>query len=626
MFKSSLFFLPFRAMSRNRKVLNVAEKNDAAKNISELLSRGRSRRSEGFSKFNKIYEFQFEIERQMCEMKMTSVSGHLLGMDYDEKYRKWHSCPPLQLFDLPVSKACRSESALKIKRTLEREAKWAQWLIIWTDCDREGENIGFEIIEVCKAIKPSLRVMRAKFSEITRVSVERALNGLVQPDLRTSQAVDVRQELDLRIGAAFTRFQTMRLQRKFPALEKMLISYGSCQFPTVGFVVERFKTIENFVPEPFWKLKVIHQVDSIRTEFAWKRVRLFDQNVAMVYKDTCDENPKAKVEKINKKAKSKWRPLPMDTVELEKLSSRKLKISAKDTMKIAEKLYTSGLISYPRTETNIFPKELNLRPLVEAQVGDGRWGGFAQKINNEFGGPNPRKGKKSDQAHPPIHPLKKASPELSGNEARVFELIARHFLACVSRDAKGHETSVSIDVNGEKFSASGLTVLERNYLEVYPYDKWSDKEISNYEVIKEFEPTSIDLIESETEPPPLLTEADLIALMDKHGIGTDATHADHIETVKNREYIGVQNNDKLVPGCLGIALCEGYDAMGFAMSKPNLRAELESDLKSVCEGTKNPEVVLRDQISKYKSVFERATQQVEKIEEACVKYLPAAGS
>ena len=88
---------------------------------------------------------------------------------------------------------------------MEKEAKWAQWLIIWTDCDREGENIGFEIIDVCKAIKPSLKVMRAKFSEITRVSVERALAGLVQPDLRTSKAVDVRQELDLRIGAAFTR-------------------------------------------------------------------------------------------------------------------------------------------------------------------------------------------------------------------------------------------------------------------------------------------------------------------------------------------------------------------------------------------------------------------------------------
>ena len=91
---------------------------------------------------------------------------------------------------------------LLFQRTIEREARWAKWVIIWTDCDREGENIGFEIIDVCRAIKPGLRVMRAKFSEITRASVERALRNLAQPDERVSKAVDVRQELDLRIGAA----------------------------------------------------------------------------------------------------------------------------------------------------------------------------------------------------------------------------------------------------------------------------------------------------------------------------------------------------------------------------------------------------------------------------------------
>lgn len=77
----------------------------------------------------------------------------------------------------------------------------------------------------------------------------------------------------------------MRLQQKFMALKEKLISYGSCQFPTVGFVVERYKAIENFVPEPFWKLKVMHAVENqFKVEFHWKRVRLFDQNSAQIYK------------------------------------------------------------------------------------------------------------------------------------------------------------------------------------------------------------------------------------------------------------------------------------------------------------------------------------------------------
>jgi len=84
-------------------------------------------------------------------------------------------------------------------------------------------------------------------------------------------------------------------------------------------------------------------------------------------------------------------------------------------MKIAEKLYTSGIISYPRTETNIFPKGLDLGTLVEIQTASNQWGGFAQRVSQL--GPNPRNGKKSDQAHPPIHPTR-FEASLSGKFCR----------------------------------------------------------------------------------------------------------------------------------------------------------------------------------------------------------------
>lgn len=139
---------------------------------------------------------------------------------------------------------------------MEEEAGRCQVLVIWTDCDREGEGIGFEIINVCKAKNPRIDVLRATFSEITPTAIQRAWRNLGQPNKNLSDAVDVRSELDLRIGAAFTRFQTLRLQRRFPdLLADRLISYGSCQFPTLGFVVERYKAIEEFVPEDFWKIE-----------------------------------------------------------------------------------------------------------------------------------------------------------------------------------------------------------------------------------------------------------------------------------------------------------------------------------------------------------------------------------
>lgn len=139
------------------------------------------------------------------------------------------------------------------------------------------------------------------------------------------------------------------------------MSYGSCQIPTLGFVCERYKEIEAFVSEAFWKLKATHTLNELTVEFNWSRNRLFDKETVEDYLLICLASPTATVDKATTKPKTKWRPQPMDTVELEKLASRKLKLAAKDTMTIAEKLYTQGYISYPRTETNMFSKEIDLK-------------------------------------------------------------------------------------------------------------------------------------------------------------------------------------------------------------------------------------------------------------------------
>ncbi|KAB5531012.1 hypothetical protein PHYPO_G00135980 [Pangasianodon hypophthalmus] len=576
-----------------KKVLCVAEKNDAAKGIAEIMSNGRSRRREGYSVYNKIYEYEYNLFGQNVTVCMTSVSGHLLGLEFKAPFQKWHSCNPVLLFDAEVEKYC-PENFVPVKRTLEREARQCQALIIWTDCDREGENIGYEIIDVCKAVKQNIQVFRARFSEITPNSIRRACESLTEPDVNVSDAVDVRQELDLRIGAAFTRFQTLR-----------------------------FKAIQAFIPENFFKIKVVHEPSEEElVEFSWKRHRLFNHTACLVLYQMCMEDPIARVISVTSKPKSKWRPLPLDTVELEKLASRKLRISAKETMRVAEKLYTQGFISYPRTETNMFPRNLNLIPLVEQQTQDNEWGAFARGILDS-GGPTPRNGNKSDQAHPPIHPTKYTN-NLQGNEKRLYEFIVRHFLACCSKDAQGQEMTVEIDIAEEKFSASGLTIIARNYLEVYPYDKWYNKVIPLYTPETTFQPTAIEMVEGETSPPQLLTEADLISLMEKHGIGTDATHAEHIETIKSRMYVGLTDDQRFLPGELGMGLVEGYNSMGYEMSKPDLRAELEADLKLVSEGRKDKASVLRHHVAKYKTVFIESVRKAKKLDEALSNYLGQA--
>lgn len=106
---------------------------------------------------------------------------------------------------------------------------------------------------------------------------------------------------------------------------------------------------------------VLHTINELTVEFNWDRNRFFDKQCCEALFMLCQANPEATVTHVVNKPKNKWRPLPMDTIELEKLGSRKLKINAKETMTIAEKLYTKGFISYPRTETNIFSSDINLR-------------------------------------------------------------------------------------------------------------------------------------------------------------------------------------------------------------------------------------------------------------------------
>ena len=120
---------------------------------------------------------------------------------------------------------------------------------------------------------------------------------------------------------------------------------------------------------------------------------------------------------------------------------------------MAEKLYNQGIISYPRTETDCFDDNFNLKDLIAAQTQDSRWGSYAQGLlDGKFR--KPRKGKHNDQAHPPIHPVR-AATNLEGEENKIYEFIVRRFLGCCSEAAKGQTTNVVVEVAGETFTTSG---------------------------------------------------------------------------------------------------------------------------------------------------------------------------
>lgn len=523
---------------------------------------------------------------------------------------------------------------------------------------REGENIAFEVLNVCKEANRRLRVRRARFSALIQRDLEQSLRTLVEPNKLESDAVDIRMELDMRIGFAYTRFQTRRWRNRFEIKTDDPISYGPCQFPTLGFVVDQFWKHKHFRPEPFWYLNLEVAKNGKTCKLEWNRARLFDQLVCLIIYEKLLEpitapaaaaqapgqpqngtgvniNPNAKLKvqvvKVQKQPKRRWRPLPLTTVELQKNMSRILRISAQDTMNIAERLYQAGFVSYPRTETDRFPANFDYHTLIGQQEAHPTWGAYATKLLNQLGEfVVPKAGSHDDSSHPPIHPTKgDAGQSLNGRDAQVYEFIVRHYLACCSQDALGNETIVEMCVSDqEMFHVKGTSVEKLNFLEIYTYQSWPNATVPHFELNELVDATKLTMENGSTTAPPLLTEADLIQLMNQNGIGTDATIAEHIATIIQRKYVIKQGaRGEMSPTQLGEALVAGYNFIGYRkLNQPQLRAGLEADLKRVCIGQVMVPAVLQTQIAMYRNFFNEIKAQVASLDKALAKYFAPVGT
>ncbi|WBW74315.1 DNA topoisomerase III [Schizosaccharomyces osmophilus] len=612
------------------RVLCVAEKNSIAKSVANILGGGQVKRRDTKSKYIKNYDFTFDFGGYIgtAQVTMTSVSGHLTEASFPSEYNSWSSVPQDILFDARIITSV-SKNANVLADNIKKEARNATYLYIWTDCDREGEHIGMEITNVARISNPQIRVIRADFNNLERKHIIQASKRPRELSKDAADAVSARIELDFRLGAIFTRLQTLQLQRAFEILQSKVISYGPCQFPTLGFVVDRWQRVEDFVPENFWSLKLVDKRERQTVNFTWKRNRVYDRLAAILFLEHCLDAKVAKVVKVNQKPTRRYKPLPLSTVELTKMGPKFLRISSKKTLELAESLYTNGFVSYPRTETDQFDSGMDLHGIIGKLTPSEDWGTFAQGLlDGNFR--IPRKGKHNDRAHPPIHPISfvHRSALQSQDHWRVYELITRRFLACCSENAIGAETIIELQMGDELFSQKGLIILERNYLDVYPYDKWTGTgQLPAYQVGEEIMPNMLNIIDSVTTSPSYLTEPELIALMDVNGIGTDATMADHIEKVQEREYVVKRKKrgaaTEFVPSSLGIALAKGYDEIGleWSLTKPFLRKEMEVQLKNIETGHLDRDALVQMTLSQFRDVFHLTKQRFDCLKNSCRLYL-----
>jgi DNA topoisomerase-1 len=605
----------------------VAEKPGVARAFALYLSGGRY-------ELRKVAGVPVYVFKQGESLHASvGVRGHLMDFDFPREYNSWRRVDPLELFEVEPVRVVR-EGMENYVKALQALARSTDTVILALDADVEGEAIAFEVMDVMRRVNPRLRFLRAWFSAVTREDIIDALRNLRAPNANLANKAFARMVLDLTIGAAFTRTLTLIVEKRGALPRGRFLSYGPCQTPVLYLVVKRAIERENFQKKKFfqisatvrigrYQLKMRHDLKYEKREDAERVAQeLLRARNGLV---TAASYVKRIVEP----------PEPLATVEMERRASRFLNIRAKRAMDIAEDLYQEGLISYPRTDTTIYPPTLNLRAIAAKFAAHEELGEYVRKVILSAPQLRVKQGKESDGAHPPIYPLRYASRDevvkRFGLEGwKLYDLVVRHFLATLSPPMVVEDQSVEVEIARIKLKAEGLKVLEPGYTIVYPFERPQESALPHVERGAQAEVLSVKVVEAETRPPPYLSEAELLRLMRKYGIGTDATMQDHIHTNVERNYFKIVRK-QCIPTPLGRAVIAALSEVAPEVVSPEVRGRMEAMLKAIAEGAKDPEEVVQAVKKEFYTYLLRLKSAEEKIAPillSAVKavYQPSRGS
>ena len=563
-------------MAPSHRTLVVAEKFNTALRIAVVLSDGHMKRSriEGTN--------VFEFERPEGPYAVVGLRGHIVELDYPPELKEWSLATLGQLLETTPLKRVTETGIVTALQSIVRNY---DRVIIATDFDREGELIGQECLELLQRVHPKIKVERARYSALTRDEIERSFSNLQVLDVALAEAAAARQEIDLVWGALLTRYLSLTAQQRGQGF----LSVGRVQTPTLALLVERDQAIKEFVPTPFWEI-------AAEGEKGGETFRLkHDHGIWEVQAEAeavfrrVDGAKEGLVQEFKEEETRRRPPVPFSTTLFVAEATRQ-GLGASYVMRIAEDLYTQGLISYPRTDNTVYPRGLGLRTLVEKF----KEGPFAEAAEYVLTQPSFRatRGRTETTDHPPIYPtgvvdMKKLRPD----HAKVYELVVRRFLATVAPDAIGIARTVKVDIKGESFDGKGQRLTDPGWYRVYPYSQPDQSPMPVLTVGEKVPIAKVELLQDQTKPPRRYTQGSLIQEMERLGLGTKSTRHDVLQKLFDRHYV---NQRQLEPTTTGIAVTEALRAHAPVITRPEMTHRLEEDMELVAESKKPKADVLEE--------------------------------
>jgi len=555
-------------------ILIIAEKAIAGRRIAAILA------GKQLPGTRKGYAIRFDFELGNKKYAVVPLSGHIVDIDFPLSYKPWRGTDLKKLAIAPID---YNETEKSISGLIKEIAPNVKEVIIATDADREGEAIGLEALDILREVNPKVIVKRALFSAITEKDIKDAFKNLGKMDFDLADSANSRREIDLVWGAVLTRFLSLISGR----LGTEFLSTGRVQGPTLALIVDREKQRLAFVVKKYWQIQALFEKDKSKFVALHREGKFWEKEKADKAM-ACAKPPIGIVTEVKKRKKTLARPQPFNTTSFLRAATA-IGFTAGRAMKVAESLYQSGIISYPRTDNSVYPKTLDLRATLKEL---GKIPVFQELANSLLSLPKllPSAGKEAKD-HPPIHPVTAVQKgKLDPHHWKIYELVCRRFMATLAQDAITENLVVEIDLNKEPFAATGQTYLERGWKLFYPYSKATEVVLPALEKNDKLKLEKLDLLGKETMPPARYSQGALIKAMSDLNLGTKSTRAETIQKLYRRKYI--EGQKALIPTKIALAVVGSLQKHQSAVVKPEMTAGLEKEMDLVAAGKKQKEKIV----------------------------------
>jgi DNA topoisomerase-1 len=546
------------------------------------------------------------------------LRGHILEYRNAPSFKSWANTNSREIITNPnaIKKVPISYASPYIK-ALKEYSKISDHCIIGTDADIEGCNIGLiDALPYIKQIKPNIRVSQLWLSSLQKNEILQKFNNLITPKYNWGESGEARSIIDAVIGFSSTREITKTLRPLLNRFRVKFTSIGRVQTSLLYLIYLKEKEILMFVPESYFTIEavLIHEKGHFKAQHELNPFKKQEEKKAREIHLKIKNEKIAKIIDHAKKLIKRAPPTPLNTSKALVLLTKNLKIPAHVAMSTMNSLYLNKIISYPRTDSDVYRPSFNHKDLISNFLNHSLFGNYTDKLlrNNRN---RPTRGKKDAGDHPPITPL--ISLELMDDklendlQKKVYNLLARHYLALFGEEATESKQILKLLIKDEPFNAQLVSLVSEGFLEIAPFLK--PKYDTKIQILGDQIPIKEILFnQKQTQPPPRYTDTTLLKLMEKNHLGTKSTRPIIIRILQTRKLIQRMRYRYFITD-LGNFLIENLIKIWLPFLKPSFTKDVEIKLEDIKDGKISWQNVVNDVKRDFLELFDKLLASKENI-------------